>query len=225
MALRRLVLLTGPLEAEFIRSRVVPSTYPIAAADSLEALEAALPADDSDTLLLGFCTGVIVPERLLDRVPRLAFNIHPGPPSFPGRHPESWGAYHGVDRFGATLHRMAPRVDEGEIVDVEWMAMAPGSGQLEFGRQALRAAVRLVGRWLVPLLEGKVPAPTAYRWSGHKTSHAEAEAMRHMTPAIAAEEFERRRLAFAEVPGSELTLELYGQSFVRRTPDGGVPPG
>jgi len=197
--------LTGRQEAEFVTTALAPNEPRLYPVESLAALEHALSGDRDSTVLLAFCTAVIVPRRLLERVAPLAYNIHPGPPNYPGRHPESWGAYHGATNFGATLHEMAPRVDEGAIIDVEWTKMPPDAGQLEFGRRALRSAVALLIRWLPVILKGDLPLPHAdYRWTGRKTTHAEFEAMCRISSALDQSEIARRARAFAEAPGIDL---------------------
>jgi methionyl-tRNA formyltransferase len=224
--LQRLLLLTGAFEAGILTPHLAKQGEgcAIQPVDSLEKLEAALAEQESQpmTRLLSFCTSVIVPRRVLERLPGPSYNIHPGPPSFPGRHPESWGAYRAMRQFGATLHEMAPRVDEGAIVDVAWFETPEGAGQQEIGYGAFRAALQLVLRWAPALTGEDAPLPLSeHRWSGHKTTHAELEAMCRIGPDIDAVEFERRRRAFAEQPGSRMVLTLHGRDFVHTTP---TPP-
>jgi methionyl-tRNA formyltransferase len=213
---QRLLLLTGSFEAGILAPHLAKQGEAciVRPVDSLEKLEAALADQAGMTRILAFCTSVIVPRRILEAMPGPSYNIHPGSPAFPGRHPESWGAYQGLRTFGATLHEMAPRVDEGAIVDVAWFEPPVGAGQLEFGYGAFRAALQLVLRW-ASALTGEVAAlpHSEHRWSGRKTSHADLEAMCRIGPEIDAEEFDRRRRAFAEQPGSRMTLTLHGREF------------
>src|SRR5215831_20804891 len=67
-------------------------------------------------LILSFLNPFILDASFLAAAP--AFNIHPAPPEYPGRDPWHFAHYDGYPRAGATLHRMAPRVDDGEILDV-----------------------------------------------------------------------------------------------------------
>jgi|HubBroStandDraft_1064217.scaffolds.fasta_scaffold01156_5 methionyl-tRNA formyltransferase len=223
---QRLLLLTGSFEAGILASHLGKqnsgcSVQPVA---TLDKLEAALAEPAGTTRLLAFCTAVIVPRRVLDALPGPSYNIHPGPPSFPGRHPECWGAYEGLGRFGATLHEMAPRVDEGPIIDVAWFDLAPGAGQVEFGHGAFRAALQLVLRWAPPLTASAAPLPhSEHRWSGRKTTHGDLEAMCRIGPEIDGAEFERRRRAFAEQPGSRMTLTLHGCEFHYLAPQPSPP--
>jgi len=214
--LERLLLLTGSFEAGILAPHLVKQNPDCAVrpVDSRDKLEEALAEAAGTTRLLAFCTSVIVPQRILAALPGPSYNIHPGPPSFPGRHPESWGAYQGLATFGSTLHEMAPRVDEGRIIDVSWFEPPPGAGQLEFGYGAFRAALQLVLRWAAALAGDERPLPhSEHRWSGRKTTHADLEAMCRIGPEIDATEFERRRRAFAEQPGSRMSLLLHGREF------------
>lgn len=220
---QRLLLLTGAFEAGILAPHLAKqgADCRIVAVDGLAKLEEALAEPAGWTRLLSFCTSVIVPRRLLEALPGPSYNIHPGPPSFPGRHPESWGAYAGMREFGATLHEMAPRVDEGPIVDVVWFEPPEGAGQIEFGYGAFRAALQLVLRWQAALVGSRVALPQSeHRWSGRKTTHAELEAMCRIGPEIDAAEFERRRRAFAEQPGSRMFLTLHGKEFRYTAPQG-----
>jgi len=225
---QRLLLLTGSFEAGMLMPHLARQATDCAVrhVDTREALELAILEGPQATRLLAFCSAVIVPARLLDLMPGPSYNIHPGPPSFPGRHPESWGAYAGVRRFGATLHEMAPRVDEGAVVDVVSFDVPERAGQIEFGIGAFRASCELLLRWLGHLTSDDQPLPRSveHRWSGRKTTHAELEAMCVVTPDIDAEEFERRRRSFAEPSGSRMTVMLYGREFSWTVPETAPKP-
>lgn len=186
----------------------------------LDVLRAAIGSiDPTQARLVAFCTGVIVPADILQKFGRGAYNIHPGPPSFPGRHPESWGVYLTASRFGATLHAMAPRVDEGVIIDTVWFDVPAGTGQRLLAESAFKAALDLLLRWSGRLAEDdRALPPNGEVWHGRKWRRADLEAMTKLGPDIGADEFERRRRAFAELPGCALTLVLHGREFVYAVP-------
>ena len=225
---QRLLLLTGSFEAGMLMPHLARQSAAcvVRHVETLAALEQAILDGPQSTRLLSFCTAVIVPARLLDLLPGPSYNIHPGPPNFPGRHPESWGAYAGVRHFGATLHEMAPRVDEGAIVDVVPFDVPERAGQIEFGIGAFRASCELLVRWLPHLTSEDLPLPRSaeHRWSGRKTTHAELEAMCVVTPDIDAAEFERRRRSFAEPMGSRMSVVLHGREFSWTAPDSALKP-
>ena len=179
-----------------------------------ELTNAAATAGPFDRLI-AFCTSVIVPAAELARLGGPAYNIHPASPDYPGSHPASFALYDGVTRFGATAHEMAPRVDSGPIVDVEWFDVASGIGVLALEDQAGEAAARLFWR-LAPLLARcRVPLPRCdLRWGPRTTTRKDFRAMGVLDPAIDATEFERRWRAFGARDPSIFQVTLYGRRFV-----------
>jgi methionyl-tRNA formyltransferase len=70
----------------------------------------------ADWLLCIGCT-VILPPRLLALFGGHALNCHPGPlPEYAGLHVHQWAIRNGETEFGATVHRLEPRLDAGPIV-------------------------------------------------------------------------------------------------------------
>ncbi|HZT89959.1 MAG TPA: formyltransferase family protein [Stellaceae bacterium] len=213
----RLLLLTGSTEAAVLAPHLSQHNpeCAIAPAETLAALERALDrGDPARTRLVAFCTAVIVPARILDRLGGGAYNFHPGPPTYPGRYPACWGSYEGATRFGATLHEMRARVDEGPIVAVEWFDVTPPIGHDALSERALRATVDLFRRYAPRLVaEAALPTDARLAWSGRKWRLSDYEAMCRLPPDIDAAEFARRRRAFAEMPDARLTIELHGTCF------------
>jgi hypothetical protein len=127
-----LLLLTGRAEAAALApslARHNPACRIVPVAD-LGGIDSVLDeGDGTRARLVAFCTAVVVPPRILARIGCGAYNFHPGPPTYPGRFPSCWGSYEDARRFGATLHAMAARVDEGPIIAVEWFAVEPPVGQ------------------------------------------------------------------------------------------------
>ncbi|HBT41352.1 MAG TPA: hypothetical protein DEB21_04800, partial [Rhodospirillaceae bacterium] len=78
-------------------------------------LEQATAAPATDLRLVAFCSDVIVPEAVLDRLPGPSYNVHPGPPWVRGIYPSVFALYEGLDRFGATLHELTMEIDAGPI--------------------------------------------------------------------------------------------------------------
>ncbi|WP_207476800.1 formyltransferase family protein [Arenibaculum pallidiluteum] len=209
-----ILLLTGAREAphlfEFLQRQ--NSLAALHYCGTLAQLEAAARPG---ALLIAFLTGIVVPEAVLQRLGRPAYNFHPGPPHCPGRYPESFAAYRGETRFGATAHVMTRRVDEGEIVGVEFVDAPAGAGQMQLAELGYAAAIRLFGRLAPRLATDDAPLPgIGLAWSGRKTTAAEYDALCEITPDIDAEEFARRLRGFGENPATPLHLTLHGRRFV-----------
>ncbi len=212
-----IILLTGSFDASDLSS-FLARRHPECALIWVQDLDVLIAAIDSvecaRARLVSFCTGVIVPAALLQKFGCGAYNIHPGPPSFPGRHPESWGVYLAAMRFGATLHVMTPRVDEGAIIATNWFDVPAGAGQRMLAETAFKAALDLLLAWFPRLVgeDAELPA-NGEAWHGRKWRRADLDAMTRFDAGIDAVEFERRRRAFAELPGCTLTLVLHGLEF------------
>jgi hypothetical protein len=115
-----ILLLTGALEVPFFTDYLT-SRNPalvISHALTLEAAEQALEGRMDQTRIIAFLTDIIVPARILDQLGPVPYNIHPGPPAYPGSYPESFAIWDQATTYGITAHEMAARVDTGPIVAV-----------------------------------------------------------------------------------------------------------
>ncbi len=182
--------------------------------ETLDALERICARPGDATRLIAFNTAVIVPPALLDALGSPAYNIHPGPPTYPGRFPSCFAIYDGAPRFGATAHVMTERVDAGPIVGVEWFEIAADIDRLQLDILTYRAAVALFARLAPLLVESAAPLPPlAVAWSGRKTTQRDFEALCALPPDVDAGEFERCYRAVGEGPHHALTITVHGQRF------------
>lgn len=124
---RRIVLLTGREEALFFEQLLLQCNprLSVLAAHSLADLSACIERYDGAVRLIAFLTSTIIPPDLLSSLRVTPYNIHPGPPEYPGSHPESFAIWDGAPSFGVTAHEMTMRVDEGPIVAVDRFPMPP----------------------------------------------------------------------------------------------------
>ncbi|NRG16816.1 hypothetical protein HPQ64_03825 [Rhizobiales bacterium] len=121
--------------------------------------------------LIAFCTDVIVPAAVLDRMAAGSFNFHPGPPERPGYRPAAFAAHEGGASFGITLHEMAVAVDTGPIIDCERFSVPPPASEEALNIEAYRRLLNLARRHARSLADiGSRPPPSRERWSGRKTT-------------------------------------------------------
>jgi methionyl-tRNA formyltransferase len=127
-----------------------------------------LPAHLGSARLLAFLFPEIVPAVVLEGLGHGAYNIHPGPPDYPGWAPFSFALYDGATQFGATLHEMAARADTGIICDVESFPVPPDCHRLRLEELAYEASLRLFHRWVdglvTPLRLPRLPL----RWGARR---------------------------------------------------------
>lgn len=87
---------------------------PLHEADGPEAVIAAAAKLKADWYVM--CAfGIKIPEELIKTTK--IFNIHPSLlPDYRGRHPTFWATVRGEKTLGITLHKVAAKIDAGEIV-------------------------------------------------------------------------------------------------------------
>jgi hypothetical protein len=169
---------------------------------------------DRGTTLLSFGSGVIVPRDVLARLSRPAYNLHAASPDFPGRDPHHHAIYRSATEYGATLHVMTERVDDGPIIGVESFPIAPGTSPAQLLAQANEAGFRLLQRLGPRLLEPVAPPPLpGVMWGKRKTSRNDFHQMCKLSPLITEDELDHRFRAFDGASHDNLTLELHGHLF------------
>lgn len=221
-----IILLTGPAAggviAGFLR-RLRPDLR-TTVVSTLRALEAQGDRFGPRTRLLAFTTGVVVPARVLDALGAPAYNIHPGPPEHPGSFPDVHALMRDERRFGATLHVMNPRVDEGPIVDVALFDVPPGVDRVWLATRAMQAAGDLVLAWGARLVGSVEPLPVRpdLAWAPRKWRQADLEALTRLDPSLSSEEVDRRARAVLGGTMGTLLLTWEGRRF-RLEPDGPDP--
>lgn len=186
----------------------------ITSVSTAEALEGVMASVDSDTRLVAFRTGVVVPARLLARLSGPAYNFHPGPPAYPGKHPAAFALYDGATRFGATAHEMTAVVDSGPIVGVAEFEMAATATFAEVSDRSISAMVHLFLRLAPQLASSPDPLPRLpVAWGPRRCSQKALDALCALTPDIDPVELQRRVRAFGPVPGTPLAMTVHGHRF------------
>lgn len=164
--------------------------------------------------LVSYGTSVIVAKDILDRFQGRAYNIHAASPDYPGRDPHHWATYDEVTRYGATMHVMTERVDEGAIVDLEWFDVPPRTKPSALLAMANHAALKIMKRNAAKISAGTPlqPIPGA-RWGGTKRSRKDFEEICRIGPDIGVAEFQRRFDAFDGEAYCNLWTEIHGHRF------------
>lgn len=201
MAAPSIVLLSGAEEGPPLRSllHAVDPALEIALAHARADFDRLVESLTGPTRLVAFGSGVLVSAAQLRRLGRPAYNIHLGPPTFPGYAPAAFAVLADATRFGATAHVMTERVDEGPIVATEWFQLAPHLTTTDIEILAGAAAARLFHR-LAPAfarLAAELP-PSGEAWSGRKGTRAQLEALRDAPLQSGTDDFLRRQRALGK---------------------------
>lgn len=195
------------------------SSLKVVAAATLAELAALPAAVLAQARLVSFASSLVVPAAVLERLGYGAYNFHPGPPGYPGRHAESFALYERAQVYGATAHVMVEKVDAGPIVDLELFDVPAGVGIEQLSELTFAALVRLFWRLAEPLATRAEPLPELpVPWSGVKSSRRRYAEMCEIPLDIAKDELTRRVAAFGRgdaFPAPTITLHGFQFRLVR----------
>ena len=165
-------------------------------------------------LLLSFGSGVIVPDRILQLPGLTAINIHAASPDFPGRDPHHFALYHEAKKYGATLHYMIEKVDQGRIVDVELFCVPEGISAAELLAKANEAGIELMRRFFANYAKSGAPAPTDdLAWGERKSKRSDFVELCRIDCGMSEAEFVRRMSSTAMPGFSNLYIDIHGYRF------------
>jgi hypothetical protein len=185
-----------------------------------EDLDRAALGLGENSLLLSFATSVIVPARILERIPGGAVNFHAAPPEYPGRDPHHFARYDNARRYGATAHLMTSKVDDGPILATEYVDLPLDARPAEILALGNAAAHRLIDEIVPRLLRGDNISPLNVSWSGRKKTRAEFRALCDLPHYIEKNEL-LKRLGAVEFEGyNNPFIDLHG---IRFRMEGNVP--
>ncbi len=193
MGIAKVILLTGREEAPAL-TRMLSQANGSLTVRPVHALDALAAEIAPGARLLSFCSSVIMPGALLARLEGPGYNFHPGPPERPGRYPSVFALFDRAPEFGITVHEMAPKVDSGPIVMTERFAIPEPCdlGGLEsLTMIRLAQAFKRMAPYFANVARPLPHLPAA--WSGRRTTRADFEALRTITPDMDPAEIDRRR--------------------------------
>ena len=192
----------GPSLRDFLLERSLLGHGPALRVETprtLEALRAAVAQTDGRARILSFLNDLIIPADILGALTITPYNIHPGPPEYPGAHPESFAIWEGAARYGVTAHEMAARVDEGRIVALSRFDAPPMADRKSLSDLTMREAIKVfavVADWCAR--HDEAMPPMAERWSGVKRTKKQFRDLCRSCAATPPADRERLRRACAE---------------------------
>ena len=165
-------------------------------------------------LLLSFGSGVIVPDDVLQSPGLTAINIHAASPDYPGRDPHHFALYHEAKEYGATLHYMIDKVDQGRIVDVELFDVPEGISATDLLAKANEAGIKLMRRFFACYANSGAPVPRAdLAWAGRKSRRSDFFELCRINCQMSEAEFLRRMYSTAMPEYNNLYIEIHGYRF------------
>jgi methionyl-tRNA formyltransferase len=210
----RLILLTEPEFRNPLATRLATPGVILDLAPTLTELDRLLAAGTAGTRLLSVGAGFIVPARILHALDGPAYNLHPGPPTYPGTFPSVFALEDQAGRFGIALHEMTAKVDEGAIVAVDTYDILPDWNRLALDSATFGAMLNMIARLAPALTDLSRPLPRLdVSWSGIKRTRKDFDALCILPENADAGTFARRLRAVGEGPDHALTLTRFGRTF------------
>ena len=167
--------------------------------ETLDALRAVVAQTRGRARVLSFLNGLIIPADILGALTLAPYNIHPGPPEYPGAHPESFAIWEGAGRYGVTAHEMAARVDEGRIVALSRFDAPPMADRKSLSELTMREAIKVFAVLAAHCAETDAPMPPMpERWSGVKRTRKDFRALCRSFAETLPADRDRLRRACAE---------------------------
>ncbi len=165
-------------------------------------------------LLISFGSSIIVPKKILEIKGLKSINIHAASPKYPGRDPHHFAIYDNVKKYGATMHFMINKVDEGGIIDVELFNVKSLIKPNELLMKANDAGLKLFIK-LIKNFDKKnyLKVNNKYKWSNKKHTRKDFEKLCNLSIDMDKNEF-IKRLNACSFPGySNLFLNIDGKKF------------
>lgn len=195
---RSIITLSGDREAPFFEEFLLARNpaLNIFAAHNREDLASAIDRTAGEARLISFLTSVIVPARLLEKLSLTPYNIHPGPPEYPGSHPESFAIWEKAETFGATAHEMTQRIDDGPIVAIGRFQMPPAPERQALSDLTYSKALEVFAVVAAHCAESDEPMPRmSAQWASVKRTRAQFRELCGRESDVTGEEAERLQRA------------------------------
>ncbi len=176
-----LIILTDPRFKEIVFT-FLPQAAPELSFQLVNDLDGLTSAIDLEprARIISFVTSSIVPSNLLNRTDLPDYNIHPGTPAYPGAFPEIRARIDKAERFGATLHELAKKVDSGTIIAVEEQLVADLSVE-QLGFLGFECALALLGYYAPRIIDSRTPLePSGHKWNGPVMTSAQVLALANL---------------------------------------------
>jgi methionyl-tRNA formyltransferase len=154
-----------------------------------------------DSRLISFSSKNILSEDFLRRLGHGAYNIHPGPPTYPGWAPFSFALYNREKSYGVTLHEMTKEVDAGLIVDVIQFPIDSDMVQAHLENLALGGSMQMIEKWAYELVREPALRTAHLTWNPKRNTQSDFKKMCIIDIKMTKVEFHRRLKAFGNGDG------------------------
>jgi hypothetical protein len=214
MGIKRNVLLVSTLKAE-LSSIIVKYTndLTINLSNDVDEIKTFCHSSLENKILISYNTNIIIAKEDFEKCEN-SFNIHAASPSFPGRDPHHWAKYVGATSYGATLHYMTDKVDNGPIVKVNWFSIDSTDTPSSILHKANLEAFKLLDFILSELTTfTEIQVDPNEQWNTKKYKRADLIQICDVTDLVDPVEFDLRVTSFHTEKHPNLYVKKFDQTF------------
>jgi methionyl-tRNA formyltransferase len=142
--------------------------------------------------IISYLSRWVVPDFLLMRARKAAFNFHPASPDYPGIGCNNFALYEDAKEYGVTCHHMAPKVDTGAIIAVRRFPVYPADGVAELLARTYEHQIALFFEIVGLLAEGKELPFSDETWTRPPFTRVQFNELFVVRPEMSREEISRR---------------------------------
>ncbi len=167
--------------------------------------------------VIAICTDVIIPADIIDNLERTPYNIHPGPPEYPGRYPSAWALYDKAKKFGTTLHIVDKKVDSGHIITAEYFPIPEGATRSLLDMYSLQSVLNIVRQTITAMVSPSevLAISDTLTWADKpRTTARSLIKLCHVPRNCSKEEFELRYKAVGKSKNYPLNITMFGHKFI-----------
>ena len=194
----------------------IPVVDDLAVYEALKSPGRALPSgqrlDDVD-LVLSFLFWKKIAKPLIG-LPRLGcFNFHPGPlPEFRGRRGYNFAILEDHAQYGASVHWVSERFDEGDLVEVRRFPITPHETAFSLEQRTMPVLLDMFVDFIARVKAGE-PIERRPQGKGQSATLEQMRAAMRINPSDGPELTERRVRAFWYPPHHGAYIEIGGRRF------------
>lgn len=169
-------------------------------------------------ILISFCNGIIIPANIISNL-SLAVNFHPAPPKYPGRDVHHFALYNSEKRYGATMHQMTEKVDDGKIIKTREFLIPIGITPTDLLNMAIEESYILLEENLIKIINREseiLDPPKKIRWGKVKYTRKMFKEFCRIDNIEDTEEFVKRVRCFHVKPYENIEVSIDNKWFSLR---------
>jgi methionyl-tRNA formyltransferase len=213
MGIKKNIILVSTLEAEISNIIDNYSDLAINISNDINEIKSFCESTLENKVLISYNTNLIIAKEDFEKC-EFCINIHAASPRFPGRDPHHWAKYTSAKEYGATLHYMTEKVDNGPIIKVNRFEIKEQDSPADILNKANKEAFRLLEE-LFSLLSSSELIPIDYKeqWDTKKYKRSDLIKICDLTDLKDPKEFDLRIQSFYSEKFPNLYIKRFNQKF------------